>query len=323
MSNEGLTFRKIESFWSPELCIRHCLVIINPNKSYEKKMTVLQSSERKMTRYISPQSSLFFCFVLIFSIMKSAFAMDIFVTKDKAEREEIVVMKGPIKKGDTKKLIEVVKDRLSFGTLVLDNLVLDRMPDTFMLSSQGGDLIEALRMAEVLRGLQATVKVRATDGDCISACFFLYLGGIFREAQGTKNQFKTGKGYLGLHRPYFSNTPEKANWAEIELQQRRVMRQVAAYLADHMVPQRLTDEMMSRASTDIYWATEEDLRLIGKTLPEVEERFLLECGRANEKPGLDYLFCGDKPSRDSKAVSIFKRKLLSGWVPENPLEKYK
>ncbi len=56
------------------------------------------------------------------------------------------------------------------------------------------------------------------------------------------------------------------------------MQDLREYLKRKQVPQYLVDEMMGRASNQIYWLREKDLNLLGEFSPGYEEILIKECG---------------------------------------------
>ena len=171
-------------------------------------------------------------------------------------------MTGEIFPNDVEKFVTHVKTHVT-STISIDSL--------------GGDLVAALRMAEVTRTLQLQIMV-PKGKNCVSACFFLFLAGNGRIAAGADNgqrNYSMPLGYVGLHRPYLHSI---SNTEGSQAVQSGVMKTVAAYLEDQMVPRRLIDLMMSRPSNDVYWLTDEDLNELGDYPPAQEELYISKCG---------------------------------------------
>ena len=80
------------------------------------------------------------------------------------------------------------------------------------LSSPGGDLLEALRIAEVFKGWMMVVE----DGaDCISACSIVFMSakprdGLFRFEERNPGRFLHYSGRLGFHAPVLNFPPSRA-----------------------------------------------------------------------------------------------------------------
>lgn len=150
------------------------------------------------------------------------------------------------------------------------------------INSLGGNLIESMKIAALVKGLHVPVYV-VKGGYCISACFFVIL-----EAQGrefttayddgtlpTQPFLENSFGVVGIHRPYLKS--HNGDIAATKIQE-DMMLKVRKYLASKSVPQHLIDEMMARPSNDIYWLKESDAQLIGEYNPGDEEVLIAKCG---------------------------------------------
>ena len=181
-----------------------------------------------------------------------------------AERPGSISVVGLITKGDADKLRNVIRTQ-KYGIA------------TISLDSPGGDVAEAIQMAEITKPLYVMVRV-APGKFCASACLFLWLVGTPRMATAQESVQRLSKlglnpaGTLGLHRPYLQNFDSVSN------KQSEVMRQVQNYLETQMVPRRLIDLMMSRPSNDIYWLNSKDFQEFGEYRPDVEEFLINKCG---------------------------------------------
>lgn len=192
----------------------------------------------------------------------SAEAADIHNEKHK------IFFSGEIRAGDAERFA-VLAARLP----VVSNLT---------INTSGGDVGEAIRLAELVKGLHIDVLVQK-GGYCVSACFFIFLEGYSRISSWAQDdgslQSNERRAYpfgpVGIHRPYFSSTAGDVGSIK---RQEEVMRKVRSYLNVRAVPQHLIDEMMGRPSNDIYWLTERDLKLIGDYGPGVEEALVARCG---------------------------------------------
>lgn len=187
-----------------------------------------------------------------------------------ADRPGNISVVGLITKGDAEKLKNVMRTQ-KHGIAAIN------------LDSPGGDVAEAIQMAEITKPLYVLVRV-APGKYCASACFFLWLAGAPRSATAQESVQRltklglTPSGILGLHRPYLQNFDSVSN------KQNEVMRQVQSYLEAQMVPRRLIDLMMSRPSNDIFWLNSKDFQEFGEYGPDVEEFLISKCGyiRATE-----------------------------------------
>src|SRR5882762_7562447 len=95
---------------------------------------------------------------------------------------EGLLLNGEIMPGDYEHLLEVIRnDPGRFWNST-----------GFILSSPGGDIQEAVRIASLVKGTYSLVTVGRT-APCASSCFFIYAAAAQRWA---------GPGMLGIHRPY-------------------------------------------------------------------------------------------------------------------------
>ena len=190
-----------------------------------------------------------------------------------------VSIEGRIVKGDADKLLTVIR------TQKRDSLPLTQIE----LDSPGGDVAEAIKIAETIKDLYLETRVKSAKS-CASACVFIWLVGVPRQAMALETIRRAKErskgmaasmaatlaaslnGTLGLHRPY------QANISDIRNSQHQLMKQVQSYLEQQMMPRRLVDEMMSRASNDIYWLNQKDFEVIGEYRPDVEELLIAQCG---------------------------------------------
>jgi ATP-dependent protease ClpP protease subunit len=139
------------------------------------------------------------------------------------------------------------------------------------LNSKGGNLAEAIKIAELTNRLSLWTYVGKGDL-CASACFFIWMNGEYRTAN--KLQTTGSQMNIGLHRPYLSNPSAEISSTDT---QQSVQRKTVVYLEERLVPRRLIDLMMSRASNEIYWMTEADYHELGEYPPHVEELVISKC----------------------------------------------
>lgn len=261
-------------------------------------------------------------FVVLLAISGNAKAANIEKSLD-SHGNSLVLLQGKITPGDTQKLAQFFLNTRSYPALNLD--------------SRGGDVVEAIRLGELVRALRLQVQV-ADGGMCASACFFVWINGAYRVA--VSREYKNGSGSVGLHRPFLIN-PENQ---ESSLQkQSKVIAGVRDYLDSNFIPRRLIDIMMSRPSNDVYWLTEDDFDELGATPPALEELYISKCGantrqlttqkieakRARDSAAeakvdaqLRKIFqCTNDLDLDAHLVGI--RKLTTGWLPPVPFRDIK
>lgn len=166
-------------------------------------------------------------------------------------------MSGEINPGDFEK----------FRSFVIKNFAIYKSHRFIKLSSNGGRLVEALKMAELLRQMYPSISV---DGECASSCFFLYLKGASRYASQPSK--------VGIHRVYF----DPDYFAGLSLQEARakqidLTQKVNAILDTNGVSQQLKDRMNQTSSKDIYWLSANDLRSLGPHPAWYEEVLIAKC----------------------------------------------
>jgi ATP-dependent protease ClpP protease subunit len=169
-----------------------------------------------------------------------------------------IKMAGDINTGDFEK----------FKAFVRKNLDRYKKNRFVHLSSNGGNLIEALKIAELLRSMYPNIRI--DGGNCASSCFFLYLSGT------TRNAFPPF--LIGIHRAYFDPKyfaelkPDEARKQQMEL-----TKLVNSILDENGVPQGLKDKMNETSSNDIYWLAFDEVESIGNHPAWYEELMIAKC----------------------------------------------
>ena len=123
-----------------------------------------------------------------------------------------------------------------------------------ILASDGGDVTEALKIANLIRSLFTEIIVERRAGRCVSACFLIYAAAHLRGTDGER--------LIGLNRPYFvdTGTLSPANPSAVEGD---ALSQVQSFLKDNEVPAYLIEEMFRHASNDAYWLSARDEANLG------------------------------------------------------------
>jgi hypothetical protein len=160
------------------------------------------------------------------------------------EKSNAVVIQGEIQEGDFDRLKQFIrKDFRRFHARMI------------VLASPGGDLLEAIRIGNLIRSTYQPVFVNSKIGRCASACFLIYVAAVERSAVPSA---------VGIHRPYFFSTESaRLSLSDAEKRQRSLDEQVRKYLEDHEVPRYLIERMFSLSSKEIYWLDVNDLARIG------------------------------------------------------------
>ena len=132
----------------------------------------------------------------------------------------------------------------------------------------GGSLVEALKMAAILRSIYADIDVESDK--CASSCFFLFLSGISRHTDDSS--------LIGIHRAFF----EPAYFAKLSpddarLQQQTLKKLLDFILDENQVPQYLKERMNSTSSADIYWLSDDEHPENGHMPAWYEELLIAKC----------------------------------------------
>ena len=121
---------------------------------------------------------------------------------------------------------------------------------TLFLASPGGDLRAALSLGRIIRAAEMAVIV-PEDGECASACVFLYAGGVLRGAYGP----------VLIHRVYL--TQPSASFSETQREFAAVGREVRRYLREVNVSDTLFDRMMTIPPEEAVALTLDEMNNLG------------------------------------------------------------
>ena len=184
-----------------------------------------------------------------------------------------IVIEGGIEPGDYERFRSAVHD---FGPSVR----------TVYLRSKGGNVVEAMKIGDLIRRLRldtdAPLKLPGRQSNCFeaspknssncicaSACFLVYAAGSNRHGN-----------HLGLHRPYLpAATATTMDESDHDQTHRAISETVRSYLMQMDVPIRFIDLMFSRSSRQIYFVTIEEAErdaLIGR-VASMEEYLIPRC----------------------------------------------
>ena len=204
------------------------------------------------------------------AIVSSIFLFPVLAADIYVEKRVEVHIDGEIRTGDAERIASLINGM--------------RIVSSFNVNSPGGNVEEALRISCLIDGTNAAFRIKR-GGICMSACFFMFIAGkerfasAFRGEEGqspTSEKLARGYRYVGIHRPYLASKGEVT--AASADKQEALMQVVRDYLRKKQVPQYLVDEMMGRASNQIYWLREKDTDLLGDYSPGYEEVLIKECG---------------------------------------------
>lgn len=240
-----------------------------------------------------------------------AMAADIYI-----ERKYEIHIDGQIKPGDAEKIASLLGKMTAVSS--------------FFVNSNGGNVGESMKIASLIEGVHATFRVKK-GGVCASACFLMLVAAQHRffsyflgeEGQNPTPEMIAKRSFVGIHRPYLGSKNEvKKSSAE---KQEEVMHEVRNYLRKKQVPQYLVDEMMGRASNQVYWLRAKDGDLLGEYSPGYEEILIKECGY--NKMEIDNTWSEDRVARFIKCDRdvwnreylqpqiLYLIKLEIGWRP--------
>jgi hypothetical protein len=256
----------------------------------------------------------------------------------------VLVLEGKIVRGDYDKLREFLGIKSNF----------DKISGGVFLASPGGDVIEAIKIGRLIRTLRLSTDAPSgpptgnakfgeslikanhlvnprTNYLCASACFFVYVSGIYRNLNWV--------GRLGVHRPIqlegiarplSGDEALKANWL--------VRETVKNYLKDMNVPDKYIDFVFSVPPTEVRWITQNefdsDLRGF---IPELKDWVGAKCDphTSGEEINFDVLKTKSMPlkntglSEDEKAVSVSAKRsseIVKCWMQaktELPIEAWR
>jgi len=102
-----------------------------------------------------------------------------------------------------------------------------------VVSSEGGDVNEAMRIGRFVRQKKMWVAVRPSDinGICLSSCIYILAAGVA----------KLPLGMIGIHRPYFPSRPN----LEISEAIKSVLNESVEYFIEMNIPPSLAEDMFS------------------------------------------------------------------------------
>ena len=137
-----------------------------------------------------------------------------------------------------------------------------------ILASDGGDVTEALKIAQLVKSLFTEVIVGPLTGRCVSACFFIYAAANPRRTDGER--------LIGINRPYIAHS-EAVSRPGPAIAENSALARVRAFLRENAVPNYLIDEMYRRASDDAYWLSADDEKNLGYRSPAFARFLTKKC----------------------------------------------
>jgi hypothetical protein len=193
-----------------------------------------------------------------------------------------VVLEGQIEPGDYDKLRDfllVTRDYSPVDDPRCSATYEDGCPEEIYLASPGGDVAEAIKIGRLVRtlGWAATVPTRTDNspagsslhedevkrydlGDpkanfmCASACFFVFVGGIYKDTAMSGLPL-----ILGIHRPYLSSERLKElSGGQAIAKASLTKAAIETYLRGMDVPTKYSDQMFTVPKDQILWISQDD-----------------------------------------------------------------
>ena len=143
-----------------------------------------------------------------------------------------VKIEGAIEPGDYEKFLKFIRQDF-------DNYI--AFQNKVYLNSPGGDVVEAIRISNLLKTAYSSTLV-ANNGYCFSSCFLIWAGGAIR--------MLPNDGKLGIHRITLSRNEVSVLAAEKVVGP--ASKSVEEYLLSTGIPRNIVDKMNETSSADIF-----------------------------------------------------------------------
>ena len=219
-----------------------------------------------------------FAYLLLFLLPLSSPGAEIVLGSFGAKNSEsgessknAIWLEGQIVQGDYDQFLDI------YGSGRIETPRGDLYPSYLRLSSPGGDLTEAIKIAEFVERLKIEVSMA---GPCNSACFFVLVG-------SPKRRFAVS---VGLHRPYFDRqyfSSLSANEAQNQYSELLVASKT--WLERRFVSSYLIDKMINTSSFDAFVLSFDEIRReLGETSVVHEEWIAASCGFLTEEETRDW-----------------------------------
>ena len=222
-----------------------------PNASYRRKEYL---TEKKINRLIAARWAGILMSTMLACIVGSVAAVTSEIRSAPIVRG--VILEGEIEGGDFEKL--------------RSEIILRGGIYSIYLASPGGNLAEAMKIGRLVRALKLETVVPAgypvnsrekriaelnlkepKNYMCASACFFVFVAGVSRRADGDGSD-----PILGIHRPYLSANDLKAlNVDQALTMATRTRTIVERYLREMDIPAKYADQMFSISKDELKWIT--------------------------------------------------------------------
>jgi len=174
----------------------------------------------------------------------------------------VLIIEGKIEPGDYITVRNFVSDASNFN----------KMSGEVFLASQGGNVFEALEIGYLIRHLRLSTDApsrpppttRSSGSEiihpldlanprhyqCTSACFLLYVAGIYREF--------IWAGRLGIHHPQIEHKPVGATDKDLSIAMADMRNKLEKYFEEMNVPNKYLDLMYSVPANEVRWITQRE-----------------------------------------------------------------
>ena len=205
-----------------------------------------------------------------------------------------IVIEGIIEPGDFDKFQAFVfQDEKSIKAKVY--------ADQVYIASPGGDLTDSMRIGHLIRDLKMSTmiptvfqgelsslneKVSSDHGiknvkdnyKCSSACFFIFVAGVYRKTDFTMDQAR-----LGIHKPYLSESELKKIPSNQAMQAEADVKNIVTKYNNEMgVPAHYTEEMFLIPKHEVKWIPGADLlRDFDGFIPQLQDWADARCSKTS------------------------------------------
>lgn len=201
--------------------------------------------------------------------------------------DDTILIDGKIEKGDFEKFVSILgsfSDEKDFfpssisddvlGKIQTGNNQYDEMRLGVEINSIGGDVIEAIKIGRLIEKFRLETSM---GKQCLSACFFIYVGGVQR--------VHYSKPKLGVHRPYFDPVYfSDLTSSQAKTKHSEMIEVTKNYLREMNVAQELIELTYRTSPSDILYLTSDQFeKWIGEYQPFFEDWLQSNCTHI-EKP---------------------------------------
>jgi len=194
----------------------------------------------------------------------------------------VLILEGKIESGDYLRVRNFLSEPSNF----------EKMTGEVFLASQGGNLFEALQIGYLIRHLRLSTDapsrpppatrssgneiIRPSDltnpchYQCASACFLLYVAGIYREF--------VWAGRLAIHHPQIENKPIGATEHDLASASVEMRNKIERYFEEMNVPNKYFGFMYSTPATEVHWITQSEFNAdLNGYIPQVKALLDMKC----------------------------------------------